>query len=71
MSLPSSRSGFKSRSTHNMISKFKKVKDQRSKIALERIEILESMIERKPEFATRYRALIKRLREKYRLHKGF
>ena len=51
--------------------KFKRMKNERKTIALERIEILEEMIEKKPEFATRYRALIKRLEEKYRLHKDF
>jgi RNase P subunit RPR2 len=50
---------------------FKQMKDQRKKIALERIEILEGMAEKKPEFANRYRALIKRLTEKYRLQKDF
>jgi hypothetical protein len=51
--------------------KFRKIKDERKEISLERIEILEGMIEKKPEFADRYRALIKRLKEKYRLHKDF
>ncbi|NIM47047.1 MAG: hypothetical protein GTN40_02720 [Candidatus Aenigmarchaeota archaeon] len=51
--------------------KFKRIKNQRKKIALERIEILEKMIEKKPEFANRYRQLIKRLKEKYRLQKIF
>jgi hypothetical protein len=51
--------------------KFGKMKDQRKKIASERIEILEGMIGKKPEFAERYRKLIKRLEEKYRLHKDF
>ncbi len=51
--------------------KFRKIKDQRKEIALERIEILEGMIEKKPEFVNRYMALIKRLKEKYRLHKDF
>jgi len=51
--------------------RFKKIKNQRKKIALERIEILEKMIEKKPEFANRYRQLIKRLKEKYRLQKVF
>jgi len=48
---------------------FKQIKDQRKQIALERIEILEGMIEKKPKFAERYRKLIKRLKEKYRLQK--
>jgi len=51
--------------------RFKRIKDQRKKIALERIEILEEMIKKKPEFANRYRKLIKRLKEKYRLQKVF
>ena len=54
-----------------MKSRFGKMKDQRKSIALERIEILEAMTEKKPEFAERYRRLIKRLKEKYRLHKDF
>jgi hypothetical protein len=51
--------------------RFGKTTDQRKKIALERVEILEEMEEKKPEFASRYRALAKRMREKYRLHKDF
>jgi RNase P subunit RPR2 len=51
--------------------KFRQIKDQRKKIALERIEILEGMIDKKPEFAERYKKLIKRLKEKYRLGKDF
>jgi len=51
--------------------RFKRIKNQRKKIALERIQILENMIEKKPEFANRYRQLIKRLKEKYRLQKVF
>jgi RNase P subunit RPR2 len=47
------------------------IKEQRKKIALERIEILESMVEKKPEFANRYRELIKRIKAKYRLQKDF
>ena len=50
---------------------FKNMKDQRRKIAQERIEILEAMKVKKPEFANRYNSLIKRLTEKYRLHKDF
>ena len=50
---------------------FKNMKDQRRKIALERIEILEQMKVRKPEFAARYSSLIKRMTEKYRLQKDF
>jgi len=51
--------------------RFKQIKNHRKKIALERIEILEKMIEKKPDFANRYRQLIKRLKEKYRLQKVF
>ncbi len=51
--------------------KFKRIKNQRRKIAIERIRILEEMIEKKPEFADRYRELIKRLKQKYRLQKIF
>lgn len=50
---------------------FKQMKDERKQIALERIEILKGMIEKKPEFAERYKKLIKRLEEKYRLGKDF
>ena len=51
--------------------RFKRIKENRKKIALERIKILEGMIKKKPEFAERYRKLIKRLKEKYRLQKVF
>jgi RNase P subunit RPR2 len=51
--------------------RFKQIKDQRKRIAIERIEILEEMIKKKPEFAERYRKLIKRLEDKYRLGKDF
>jgi RNase P subunit RPR2 len=51
--------------------RFKQIKDQRKRIALERIDILEGMIEKKPEFAERYKKLIKRMKEKYRLGKDF
>lgn len=43
------------------------MKDQRKKIALERIEILEAMEKKRPQFSERYRKLAKRLAEKYRL----
>jgi len=51
--------------------RFKQIKDQRKRIALERIEILRGMIDKKPEFAERYKKLIKRLEDKYRLGKDF
>jgi hypothetical protein len=51
--------------------RFKKIKNQRKIIALERIEILEKMIKKKPEFANRYRELIKRIAKKYRIRKDF
>lgn len=47
--------------------RFKQIKDQRKKIALERIEILKRMIKEKPEFEKRYKELIKRIAKKYRL----
>jgi len=47
--------------------KFKQIKNQRKKIALERIEILNKMIKKKPEFADRYRELIKKIAKKYRI----
>jgi len=43
------------------------IKEQRKKIALERIEILKKMIKKKPEFANRYRELIKKIAKKYRI----
>jgi hypothetical protein len=48
-------------------SRFAQMKDQRKKIALERIEILEGMKKKRPDFSARYDRLIKRLTEKYRL----
>jgi len=48
--------------------KFKQIKDQRRKIAEERIEILRGMIEKRPEFEKRYKELIKRIAEKYRIN---
>jgi len=51
--------------------RFKQIKDQRKKIALERIEILNKMIKEKPEFAERYRELIKKIAKKYRIEKDF
>jgi RNase P subunit RPR2 len=47
--------------------RFKQLKDQRRKIAEERIEILGDMIKKKPEFEKRYKELIKRIAKKYRL----
>jgi len=47
--------------------RFKQIKDQRKKIALERIEILKKMIKEKPEFEKRYKELVKRISQKYRL----
>jgi RNase P subunit RPR2 len=51
--------------------KFKQIKENRKEIALERIEILKQMIEKKPEFAERYRELIKKIANKYRLKIDF
>ena len=48
--------------------RLKQIKDQRKKIALERIEILKRMIKEKPEFEKRYRELIKRIAKKYGLN---
>lgn len=47
--------------------RFKQIKNQRRKIALERIEILKKLIKEKPEFEKRYKELIKRIAKKYRL----
>ena len=74
MSLPSSRPGFKSRSTHFILMKykrFKQIKENRIKIAEERIEILKEMIKKKPAFADRYKELIKKIANKYRLKIDF
>lgn len=51
--------------------RFKQIKEDRKKIALERIEILNGMIEKKPEFAERYKELIKKISNKYRLKIDF
>jgi hypothetical protein len=51
--------------------RFKQIKENRVEIAKERIEILEEMIKKRPEFADRYRELIKKLKQKYRLGKDF
>ena len=48
--------------------RFKQVKDERVKIALERIEILKEMEKKKPEFRERYETLIKRIAKKYRIN---
>jgi len=47
------------------------IKDQRKKIALERIEILKQMMKKKPEFAERYKQLIKKIANKYRIKIDF
>ena len=47
------------------------MKENRVEIAKERIDILEGMIKKKPEFADRYRELIRKLKQRYRLGKGF
>lgn len=47
--------------------RFKQIKDERIKIAMERIEILKEMIKKKPEFKERYEILIKRIAKKYRI----
>jgi hypothetical protein len=51
--------------------RFKQIKENRVKIAEERIEILEQMIKKKPEFKERYEKLIKKLESRYRLGKDF
>jgi len=51
--------------------RFKQIKENRKNIALERIEILKQMIKKKPEFKERYKKLIKKLKNKYRLQKDF
>lgn len=43
------------------------MKNERRQIALERIEILKGMEEKKPAFKERYESLIKRISKKYRL----
>lgn len=48
--------------------RFKQTKDERMKIALERIEILKEMIKKRPEFKDRYETLIKRITKKYRIN---
>jgi RNase P subunit RPR2 len=51
--------------------RFKQIKENRGKIALERIEILQDMIKKKPEFAERYRELIRKIANKYRIKIDF
>jgi RNase P subunit RPR2 len=51
--------------------RFKQIKENRQKIALERIEILKEMIKKKPEFTERYKELIKKIANKYRLKIDF
>jgi len=51
--------------------RFKQIKENRVKIAEERIEILKSMIKKKPEFKERYEKLIEKLKSRYRLGKDF
>lgn len=47
--------------------KFKQLKDERKKIALERIEILKRMKTKRPDFSERYEKLINNIKKKYRL----
>jgi hypothetical protein len=47
--------------------RIKRKKEENEKIARERIEILEKMIEEEPSFAARYRELISKLKRKYRI----
>jgi len=51
--------------------RFKQIKENREKIALERIDILREMMKKKPEFAERYKVLIKKLASKHRLKIDF
>ena len=51
--------------------RFKQIKEDRKKIALERVEILKEMMKKKPEFAKRYKELIKKISNKYRLNIDF
>ena len=46
-------------------------RDENRDIAKERIEILKRMINEEPDFADRYKELIKRISQKYRLEKDF
>jgi RNase P subunit RPR2 len=48
--------------------RFKQIKNERTNIAMERIEILKEMMEKRPEFKERYETLIKRLAKKYRIN---
>ncbi|MFH0929286.1 MAG: hypothetical protein V1818_02935 [Candidatus Aenigmatarchaeota archaeon] len=48
--------------------RFKQMKDERMKIAQERIDILDKMKARRPDFEKRYELLIKRISKKYRLN---
>lgn len=45
--------------------------EKRKEIALERIEILKRMTKERPEFEKRYKQLIKRITQKYRLTADF
>jgi hypothetical protein len=51
--------------------RFKQIKENRVKIAEERIEILKEMINKKPEYEKRYRELIKKIANKYRIKIDF
>ena len=46
---------------------FKKRREENKKIALERIEILEKMKSKYPDYSKRYGEIIARIRKKYRL----
>jgi RNase P subunit RPR2 len=47
--------------------RFKQIKDERKKIAEERIQILREMAVKKPERAARYRELAMKIAQKQRL----
>lgn len=46
-------------------------RNQQIEIAKERIDILSKMIEKEPDFADRYKELIKKISQKYKLEKSF
>jgi RNase P subunit RPR2 len=48
-----------------------KKRNEQVEIAKERVEILKKMIEKEPDFKERYRELIKRISDKYKLEKSF
>jgi RNase P subunit RPR2 len=51
--------------------RFKQIKEDREKIAVERIEILKEMIKKKPDFSARYKELIRKIANKHRMKIDF